>query len=332
MNAIEQPSSVLFDLEEPSLAQTAALTPLRTRLPPVDRENPRVRTRKPAQFVYIRVPKSDSDNELQPMILRCPECLKSSFSSLQGLYNHARITHRLEWGNHEECIRATAYPMEPVEIASLDQAQEVGAASLPGVRTLFQRAVAEGRVAKPLKVEHGDMEVDQQPISVANHLSLTLGLHEDTPALAQFLGKEAKRREIKSKDEDEHVDVLLLENGATPAIPRNAWRMPFFQRGVQSTMEQIPEADFAMTLEDLPESKPLLENSTVTRMPQSLLPESRFHIVSRIVVGDKSFFIPPGNECISPSEIGTHSCCTDKRTSGHTHKWMLSVTSPSYVG
>ena len=46
--------------------------------------------------------------ESEFLILKCPVCSTTTFTSLQGLLNHARISHALEWGTHEECVRACA--------------------------------------------------------------------------------------------------------------------------------------------------------------------------------------------------------------------------------
>ena len=46
--------------------------------------------------------------ESEFLILKCPVCSRTTFTSLQGLLNHARISHVLEWGTHEECVQACA--------------------------------------------------------------------------------------------------------------------------------------------------------------------------------------------------------------------------------
>jgi hypothetical protein len=299
LQAIEAPSSIMFHREVPDiLVSTPPLVYAPVfRPPPVVREKPRPRGGKGEQFVYIQVPKSTVDDELQPMILRCSTCLKSSFSSLQGLYNHARITHQLDWGNHEECIKACAFPMEPHELANLDKGMEVGAASLPGVRTLFQRALDEGRKAEIIKKEDA-IDVDEEPPSTnINHLSSTLGLHQDTPALAALLGKEAKRRKIRiDEDEDALVDITFIDGGTpTRPVPRNTWKMAFPARGIRLQDGEIREPEIlALLEEDLPESKPVLPGTHEPHSLRSLQPDSRFHIVSRVAITDRSFFIPIG--------------------------------------
>ena len=63
-------------------------------------------------------------------------------TSLQ-LSNHARISHALEWGTHEECVRACA-TVDPD--LNVQDGIEVGVGTvLPGLRTLFEMAVGPSR-------------------------------------------------------------------------------------------------------------------------------------------------------------------------------------------
>lgn len=80
-------------------------------------------------------------NRVQTYVLICPACSRKSFTSLQGLLNHARISHGLEWGTHDECITACAVQDLDVDV---EYGIEVGLTStgiLPGLRSLFQIAV-----------------------------------------------------------------------------------------------------------------------------------------------------------------------------------------------
>jgi hypothetical protein len=133
--------------------------------------------------------------------------LRISFSSLQGLLNHARLAHNLEWGTHDECIRACAVPGNGTEV---EGGVEVGLGPmgvLPGLRTIFQMAVG---AHENLQGESIIIASNSQSPSMAPHLTQTLGLHEDSTTLAPYLGKQALRREIRVWDEDKHVDIETL--------------------------------------------------------------------------------------------------------------------------
>jgi len=61
-------------------------------------------------------------------------------------------------------------------------------------------------------------------------LNVTLGLHDETAALAIFLGKEPVRRQIKVLEEDE-VDIEGMASASPYRVsPSRRWRMPFAQR------------------------------------------------------------------------------------------------------
>ncbi|KAL0066435.1 hypothetical protein AAF712_006477 [Marasmius tenuissimus] len=142
------------------------------------------------------------------------------------------------------------------------------------------------------------------------HLTRTLGWHSETPALAQFLGKEATRKGIKVGNEEQDVNVDdLLESGPSLAS-RRRWRMPYTHR---SSMKHgsITEHTEEETSAAITEESQLASSSTAIQPDPSS--SSRFHITCRITITDHSLFIP-----------------TDCRTSDHTHKWMVSVESSAY--
>ena len=159
--------------------------------------------KKPA-FLYLRstsLPEHERDEAHHLYLLKCPTCHRTAFTSLQGLLNHARLTHALEWGTHDDCIRACAVPDNDLDP---EAGVEVGlgpSGILPGLRSIFQMAV-------------------QKPED-AEDLNQSLGIHEDTPALAPYLGKTVTKRAIKVWDEQ--VDVDECDH-------RLAWRVPFSHR------------------------------------------------------------------------------------------------------
>ena len=131
---------------------------------------------------------------------------------MQGLLNHARLTHNLEWGTHEECINACAIPDNDLDTT---WGIEVGIGPtgvLPGLRTIFQLAVGAHNIAQPPRLpegvdNHAQLSEETARNSPFTHLNQTLGLHDETPSLAVFLGKGAIRREIKIWDEHEEIDI-----------------------------------------------------------------------------------------------------------------------------
>ncbi|KAG7449575.1 uncharacterized protein BT62DRAFT_592553 [Guyanagaster necrorhizus] len=299
LSAIEEPSKLFLDHETIHKASFASLIP--TAVPPgrknrpLPRESRATRSRQNSRFLYIR-----TDN--QTNILTCPECQRTQFSSIQGLYNHARIAHRLEWGNHDDCVRACSVPRNDLD---LSDGVEV-TLTLLGVRGLFERAVEE---PSPLLLLD-TMDVDE-PVpdpEVTNHIRQTLGVHAETFALASVLGKEVKRREIRARNEDEDVDIDGLAN------KRLRWHMPRIH--TSSAKLEPPREETVHAPTTVHEAKVFVPESVGRLSILGVQPSSsRFHITARVIVMDRSLHLPAG---MRPEEAT------------YTHKWMLSVQAPSY--
>lgn len=303
---------------------------------------------KSKSFLYIRSSALAINTQGRDDVyrLQCPECLRISFSSLQGLLNHARLAHNLEWGTHDECIRACAVPGNETEV---EGGVEVGLGPtgvLPGLRTIFQMAVG---AQENLQGESIIIASNSQSSSMAPHLTQTLGLHEDSATLAPYLGKQALRREIRVWDEDKHVDIETLTQPDVQ-VDQNSkyrWKMPFTQHNSVTSesdpnlqlfgdgSQACPQSEIIAGPQPIPGVFP--RPTILTNDPQKLSSnQSRFYFGTRIIITDRSLWIPPGS-CFSQSGglpfLNTQ--LTEQRTKqikSHTHKWMISVDSPSYVG
>ncbi|KAG6891379.1 hypothetical protein C0992_008090 [Termitomyces sp. T32_za158] len=247
-STIEAPLDIIFG---PELRDDVQSPPVHTARPPRPPPRHKLPRNPNGKFLYIRSSDLNSpydENFVQTYLLRCPECLRQSFTSLQGLLNHARISHGIEWGTHDECVRACAVVDPDLDV---ETGIEVGLGPngiLPGIRSLFQMAVGVSQVSESMLcgdvetvVAGSRLESDFQ----SSNLTKTLGLHEDTPALAPFLGKEASRRSIKILGNgDDLVDIEGFDddgyspNGAqvssVPKVVSNHshrhWRMHYIHR------------------------------------------------------------------------------------------------------
>ncbi|KAF8896450.1 hypothetical protein BD779DRAFT_1796826 [Infundibulicybe gibba] len=280
----------------------------------------------------------------QIYLLKCPVCSRTTFTSLQGLLNHARISHKLEWGTHDECVRACAV-VDPD--LSLEDGIEVGlgpAGILPGLQSIFRMAVGEPlemEQKKGPKQELGDVTPGRAD-DASSHLVRTLGLHKDTPALAHFLGKQSVRRNIRVWDEgdvDTHgfTESLLRgeqEQGGQSFLvkPKQLWRMVYSQRNGSKSLAEIPigepsnigigsDTEVGHTTaqpESISANDQQQHQSPASARNEIAVPtETRFHFVSRLVVADRSLWLPPDRR------LDPHK--------DHTHKWMISIDSPSYA-
>ncbi|KAK7438473.1 hypothetical protein VKT23_018088 [Stygiomarasmius scandens] len=313
LSAIDSTSDILFTREN---FIPASVIHNASKGRPAPKEKPLTRSQK-AKFIYLRSSPTDTQSQNQVYVLRCPICLRTSFTNLQGLYNHARITHNAGWGTHEECVRVCSVLKEKMEAElghelDLEAGIDISAGSnmLPGVKSLFQMAVegTRDRVA-------GDVNAGGQG-ERSVHLTKTLGLHGDSPALAQFLGKEARRKEIKVRAEDENaeVDIDGMDDKGVEK-PKRRWRRPTTHH-YGSRGEEIIDLTLPTVEEDI---KPVLARDGTTSLENSTVPivqSSRFRMTCRVTITDSSLFIPPERRPESARD--------------HTHKWMVSVESASY--
>ena len=263
--SIESPCNIIFDSPLP--------------VPPhaIGRPLPRQKHTSPRQhsFLYIKSSALGHPNDPDNLyLLRCPQCLRITFTTLQGLLNHARIAHHFEWGTHEECVRACAVIEPDIDTSA---GVEVGLGPtgiLPGLRSIFQMAVGPQSAGEMLNLDA------LQP----DHITKMLGLHEDTPALAPFLGKNPIRRGIKVYGQDDIADVDGLQfshQRRLPLRPRNA--------------RHILEWEQELQVNSVSDRQPVVSHSSTSTTTFLDSTRSRFHFNTRIVVTDRSLWIPPGS-------------------------------------
>lgn len=234
--------------------------------------------------------------------------------------NHTRLKHRRAYGSHDECIAACAVAVRDEAHAAWVRANGVevpaGEAGRPSLRRLFERAVGEkagelldsSALAEGVDVgdemeeqdtdtpkdEHGEEDLTTER---ARHLAITLGLHKDSSGLAQFLGREPKRRCINVYDEDVDVDIgdFRPASAPEPLLSRPSWRPLFPQRGQRPTQAHDVEGPVLAPCE---EQQALVERPLAPSAQRAHSPDahssSRFHIGARIAVSDRSLWISEG--------------------------------------
>ncbi|KAL0961169.1 hypothetical protein HGRIS_006141 [Hohenbuehelia grisea] len=376
-DAIHAPCDVMVDRELPRTRLSVERTQSATRTPLHPYEAPRkpplrstaqrsarvdmTTTSKP-RFLYMRAPQTTGPTDMF-YILKCPVCQRTTFTSLQGLLNHARIAHKLEWGTHDECIRGCAVLHDPESAGddlptSLERGLEIsgGAAVLPSLQRMFQMAVGGDTQSltfpssttlrdskatekpelpsKPDVIEQGSFPEDKvsepgdHPVQQSTLISRTLGHHIDTPALAPFLGKTVRRKQIKVWCEDEDVDI---DDCSSSRWENTLSRSRKIRRTGHKRSSPIEVDDTVITsalphpssqpvhapgpetgdvLQDTPEVLETINPVAPAHSAQG----SRFHMVARVVVSDRSWW--------TPSE--------SRADEDQSHRWMILVEAPSY--
>ena len=310
LEALEAPSSFIFDAglpEErspsPSFSPTVPNQPAFQRVPKTRSS----RTPKPSQqkkHLYIRLPSSTTDGQLA--ILACPTCSRTQFTTLQGLLNHARLAHGVEWASHDACITASAVPISADAQTYEREGVEVPwGGSVVGLRRLFERAVGVDGILPTSPSAHATSgaPLENPAIAPSTLLSRTLGLHADSPALAQFLGRAPKRRCIHVYDEDQHVDIITLDGTGSqpgrfvseePAQPEKGFYMRYPHRNTA-------RKNLDLVVDIIPGGETInADNSSTPATIPAGTTASRFHIMARIRLEDRSLFLKEGKPSLFP--------------------------------
>lgn len=297
MDNIEAPCNIIFDrdptppdflnefLERSSRESVPIDTPASAK--PKARKNRISRTRPqphiPTKLLFIR-----NTTVSPPTVAKmvCPDCGRSDFTNLQGLLNHGRLMHKREYGSHDECMQMCAVVVEDDDEEEwvAKNGIELSGVSVPSLRRLFEIAVGEERNGI-IDGFYGEEDEENAQVVSSTHLSKTLGHHKDTPALAPFLGRAPKRRCINVFDEDEEVNID--DAGPTSA---SGWRMALPHRNI-ARPELDVIAEIAHTTQS--EQAPTGSFSQFADLSNNSL-STRFHVIARVVISDRSLWIPPG--------------------------------------
>ncbi|TFL02690.1 hypothetical protein BDV98DRAFT_437859 [Pterulicium gracile] len=295
------------------------------------------------QFLYTQPQHTTEGGGVK--VLRCPDCLRTSFTSLQGLLNHARLSHKVQYASHDECVWACAVPVEELMSATptivfdtrdgLMVGTSEGAGKVRGLKRLFEDAVGVGKydeaIAKSASTstppsapalesqsstEEQFPNVDHPPppapivtdtprSSTSTAITRALGHHADTPALAPFLGKEVIKQGIRLRS-DEEASVNV-----DAIIPKRTWRKPFEQRN--TVVDNDAQQESYMDV-DPPNNQPAAATEEQEESAPPIAAHSdyglgtRFYIPVRLVIVDHSRWVPAEK----------------------LYKWMLTIDSPGY--
>ncbi|KAL5512817.1 hypothetical protein ACEPAG_3083 [Sanghuangporus baumii] len=269
--------------------------------------------KEPNRYLYLR------DTTSTPVMIykiACPDCHRSDFPRLQGLLNHCRLKHHREFASHDECVQACAsvVPEDEQEFVVEHGLEVTGMRA--SLQRLFKMAVGsyDGIVAVPEAEEADELSDLVGPRSQTKEemeggmkdplfVTKTLGHHKDTPALAPFLGRAPKKRQIHVYDDNRPLDIIKVDDDS----PRRATRLPWggSSASKEATEETTPSED---------ELGDASDGIVASKGTLKAYEGSRFHIPLRLIVNDYSLRLPE-----------------DAQRSGRaTYKWLVSITTASY--
>ena len=269
------------------------------------------------KLLFIRSASASSDplgtppqSELDTSVARiqCSDCGRWDFSNLQGFLNHCRIRHQREYGSHDECIQECSVLVTSSERDwVLQNGAEITGVGIPSLRRLFEIAV--GRKTSLFPTPKLDPSPGQEIFAIereegtivgepeGTHLLKTLGVHEETPALAAILGRRVARRQIRVFDEDKPVDI---ENSDGAPGSKRKWKMSYSHRNLARPELEV-DLNLTSDTRPMPSPSPSIGNnrgggeSRCEVIPDTGKFEStRFHITCRVMVTDQSRWLSPG--------------------------------------
>ena len=300
----------------------------------------------------ISTPGTSSQPESKTNLARiqCSDCGRWDFSNLQGFLNHCRIRHQREYGSHDECIQECSVLVTPSDRDwVLQNGTEITGIGIPSLRGLFEIAVGKKTSLFPAPRTEPSSDQDAavkreedgivgEPETEGTYLSRTLGVHEETPALAAILGRRAARRQIRVFNEDEPVDIEG-DNGLLQS--RRRWKMIYSHRNLARPELEV---DSDMMSDNRLEHLPSIGNAGGSNdSPCEVIPDTggfgstRFHIACRIIITDRSRWLSPGKypEPLVTwhgfSDISDRPEARSPARPDDTHNWVITIQSPSYV-
>ncbi|KAL5501431.1 MLP1_7 [Sanghuangporus vaninii] len=307
------PSAKTNDISRSPLQDSQSHRPRHATRPQVQLHHEDRVVKEPNRYLYLR------DITSTPVLIykiACPDCRRSDFPRLQGLLNHCRLKHHREFASHDECVQACAsvVPEEEQEFVVGHGLEVTGMSA--SLQRLFKMAVGsyDGIVAVPEAEEADELadlvkprsqkkEEEEEGTKDPTFVAKTLGHHKDTPALAPFLGRAPKKRQIHVYDDNRPLDIISVDDDSQ----RRATKLPW---GASSASTEAIEE--ATPSED--EFADASDGTVASKEPLKAYEGSRFHIPLRLIVNDYSLRLPE-----------------DAQESGRaTHKWLVSVTTASY--
>ena len=214
--------------------------------------------------------------------------------------------------------------------------------------TMGQQELTTGSHTAPMEVDSVSSQIELSS-SPSTLLSQTLGIHQDTPALAPFLRIAQRKRCVNIYD---NADAVIDIDGDgeygsidMSAAPRQPWRKAYHQRSLLDTApgaDDIIALSYELDASDIAdtgrsESKDgtgvQQETHTEKVVDENASTRSRFHVTARLGISDWSLRATDGTSCYQIE----YSCLNNKHTffvdvnKGQTHRWMILVQAPTYV-
>ncbi|KAF9234178.1 hypothetical protein BU15DRAFT_65922 [Melanogaster broomeanus] len=217
-------------------------------------------------------------------------CNRTQFTTLQGLLNHARLAHGIEWASHDACITACATPIsaddQNWEAYEQDGVEVIWGGNVVGLRRLFERAVGVDINLPTPPSAHLGAEASPQSSTPTQStlLSRTLGSMLILLPLHNFSGRAPKRRCIHVYDEERPYKMMKSSLKKEPQA-RTDFRMRYPHR---NTAREDLDLMVDVKTEGATEGVNIISNAGAVPTNSTA---SRFHITARVHLEDRSLYL-----------------------------------------
>ncbi|CAG8481281.1 19181_t:CDS:10 [Dentiscutata erythropus] len=246
--------------------------------------------------------------------LACPKCHRSKFINVQGFLNHCRLSHRIEFPNHEEALLKCGTPVDESLIPPGHPARSRIITRPPSLRTILGKSNLS--TSRTRDFNDGKNSENRPTIKVFEE-EIDLGLDE--------LSNGA---EINDSNEAPLVQKLPSNNEITSYSENSPSLLCHISDHITKISEDHPmlgspdgsDSDYSSDIDEGDTGTTTISATCTIPACTSVFDPidhgSRFYIKRRIVVGNVSKWINPEKR--------------DSSLRKYTHKWMVYVTGPPH--
>ncbi|CAG8657747.1 45343_t:CDS:2, partial [Gigaspora margarita] len=234
--------------------------------------------------------------------LACPKCHRSKFINVQGFLNHCRLSHRIEFPNHEEALLKCGTPVDESIIPPGHPARSRVITRPPSLRTILGKSnLSTSRIREI----NDDINSENRPTIKVFEEEIDLGLDELSNG-------------VEINDSNDSNEVLLAQKS-----PSNNEMMSYSENSLSLSCDELVTSSDSVetcisntTMQEVTTISATYTIPACTSVFDPIDNGSRFYIKRRIVVGNVSKWITPEKR--------------DSSLRKYTHKWMVYVTGPPH--
>ncbi|CAG8457423.1 16589_t:CDS:10 [Acaulospora morrowiae] len=284
--------------------------------------------------------------------LSCPQCNRAKFINVQGFLNHCRLSHKIEFPNHEEALLNCGTPVDESLIPPEHPARSRVITRPPSLRTILgQTNLSKNltRVCPKIKVFEEEIDVG---LEESLHKNQESAFNVDSHNSRSLDNQESSTTSRCSTDQNQfNKTIENIEYNLPEKSFLGGHRSSFGTMEIQRDSEDGPN-DQINTLMDIDtDNTDNLAADTSSKKPRHELSNdmviSNANMQKEITTISAAYTIPARNSVFDPIDHGSRFyvkrrivvgnvskwIAPEKRDPNlfkYTHKWMVYVTGPPY--